>query len=169
MTLLHSKLPLCHCLLPITIHDTTFFTWNISDVLNDVSFMKEVLKWYPEPILFYCLTNNISEMQYNSYNTILVLWCKIMQHNTGRKHNTGSKHNNGILSNNGKLAKMVDPDSFGEEPSSLRLRKLMIAGNSLWWRYKVRMARYPLHPFPYPQPIISTSIAYWQALWMHRF
>ena len=54
-----------------------------------------------------------------------------MQHNTGCKHNTGSKHNNGILSNNGKLAKMVDPDSFGEEPSSLRLRKLMIAGSSL--------------------------------------
>ena len=63
---------------------------------------------------------------------------------------------------------MVDPDSFGEEPPSLRLRKLMIAGNSLWWGYKVRMARHPLHPFPYPQPIISTPIAYWQALSMHR-
>ena len=72
------------------------------------------------------------------------------------------------ISNIGKLAKTVHSDSFGEEPSSLRLRKLMIAGSSLWWRYVIRMANHPLHPFPYPQPIISTPIAYWQALSMHR-
>ena len=72
------------------------------------------------------------------------------------------------ISNIGKLAKTVHPDSFGEEPSSLILRKLMIAGSSLWWRYVIRMANHPLHPFPYPQPIISTPIAYWQALSMHR-
>ena len=47
----------------------------------------------PKPILFYCLTDNISETQYDSYNTILVLRCKIMQHNTGGKYNTGGKHN----------------------------------------------------------------------------
>ena len=73
------------------------------------------------------------------------------------------------ISNIGKLAKTAHPDSFGEEPSSLILRKLMIAGSSLWWRYVIRMANHPLHPFPYPQPIISTPIAYWQALSMHRF
>ena len=72
------------------------------------------------------------------------------------------------ISNIGKLAKMVHPDSFDEEPSSLILRKLMIAGSSLWWRYAIGMANHPLHPFPYPQPIISTPIAYWQALSMHR-
>ena len=72
------------------------------------------------------------------------------------------------ISNIGNLAKTVHPDSFGEEPSSLILRKLMIAGSSLWWRYVIRMANHPLHPFPYPQPIISTPIAYWQALSMHR-
>ena len=72
------------------------------------------------------------------------------------------------ISNLGKLAKTVHPDSLGEEPSSLLLRKLMIAGNSLWWRYVIRMANHPLHLFPYPQPIISTPIAYWQALLMYR-
>ena len=72
------------------------------------------------------------------------------------------------ISNIGKLAKTVHPDSFGEEPSSLILRKLMIAGSSLWWRYVIRMANHPLHPFPYPKPIISTPIAYWQALSMHH-
>ena len=66
------------------------------------------------------------------------------------------------------LYKTVHPDSFGEEPSSLILRKLMIVGSSLWWRYVIRMANHPLHPFPYPQSIISTPIAYWQALSMHR-
>ena len=71
------------------------------------------------------------------------------------------------ISNIGKLAKTVHPDSFGEEPSSLILRKLMIAGSSLWWRYVIRMANHPLHPFPYPQSIISTPIVYWQALSMH--
>ena len=72
------------------------------------------------------------------------------------------------ISNIGKLAKTVHPDSFDEEPSSLILRKLMIAGSSLWWRYVIRIANHPLHPFPYLQPIISTPIAYWQALSMHR-
>ena len=87
--------------------------------------MKKILKCYPKSILFYRLTDNISEMQYDSYNNILVLRCKIMQHNTGGKYNTGSKHNLNI----GKLAKAVHPDSFDEEPSSLILRKLMIAGS----------------------------------------
>ena len=71
------------------------------------------------------------------------------------------------ISNIGKLAKTVHPDSFGEELSSLILRKLMIAGSSLWWRYVIRMANHPLHPFPYPQSIISTPIVYWQALSKH--
>ena len=35
------------------------------------------------------------------------------------------------ISNTGKLSKIIHPDSFGEEPSSLRLRKLMITGYSL--------------------------------------
>ena len=35
------------------------------------------------------------------------------------------------ISNTGKLAKTVHPDSFRVEPSSLRLRKLMIAGSSI--------------------------------------
>ena len=72
------------------------------------------------------------------------------------------------ISNIDKLVKLVHSDSFGEESSLLLLRKLMIAGSSLWWRYVIRMANHPLHPFPYPQPIISTPIAYWQALSMHR-
>ena len=72
------------------------------------------------------------------------------------------------ISNIGKLAKAVHPDSFGEGPSSLILRKLMIADSSLWWIYGIRMANHPLHPFPYPQLIISTPIAYWQTLSMHR-
>ena len=72
------------------------------------------------------------------------------------------------ISNIGKLAKTVHPDSFGEEPSSFILRILMIEGSSLWWRYVIRMANHPPLPFPYPQPIISTPIAYWQALSMHR-
>ena len=55
--------------------------------------MKKILKCYPKPILFYRLTDNISEMQCDSYNSILVLRCKIMQHNTGGKCNTGGKHN----------------------------------------------------------------------------
>ena len=71
------------------------------------------------------------------------------------------------ISNIGNFAKMVHPDSFGEEFSSLILRKLMFAGSSLWWRYEIRMANHPIHPFPYPQSIISTPIAYWQALSMH--
>ena len=59
---------------------------------------------------------------------------------------------------------MVYPDSFCEEPSSLRLTKLMIAGSSLWWRYTIKMENHPLPPFPYHQPINIASIAYW-----HRF
>ena len=35
------------------------------------------------------------------------------------------------ISNTGKPVKTVHPDSFCVEPSSLRLRKLMIAGSSL--------------------------------------
>ena len=35
------------------------------------------------------------------------------------------------ISDIGKLAKMIHPDSFGEEPPSLILRKLMIADSSL--------------------------------------
>ena len=31
------------------------------------------------------------------------------------------------------------------------------------------MTNHPLHTFPYPQPIIITSVAFWQALLMHRF
>ena len=71
------------------------------------------------------------------------------------------------ISNIGNFTKTVHPDSFGEEPSSLIFRKLMIAGSSLWWRYVIRMANHPLHPFPYPQSIISTPIVYWQALSKH--
>ena len=122
--------------------------------------MKKNLKCYPNPILFYRLTGNISETQYHSYNRILVLRCKIMQQNTGGKYNTGSN----TISNIGKLALTVHPYSFGEEPSSLILRKLVIAGSSLWWRSLIRMANYPFRPFPYPQPIISTTKDYWQAL-----
>ena len=33
------------------------------------------------------------EAQYDSYSTILVLRCKIMQHSTGGKYNTDGKHN----------------------------------------------------------------------------
>ena len=54
---------------------------------------EKILKFYPKPILFYRLTDNISETQYDSYNTILVLQYKIMQHNTGGKYNTGGKQN----------------------------------------------------------------------------
>ena len=72
------------------------------------------------------------------------------------------------ISNVGKLAKTIHPDSFGKEPSLIILRKLMIAGSSLWWRYVIRMANHPLHPFPYPKPIISTPMAYWQALSIHH-
>ena len=72
------------------------------------------------------------------------------------------------ISNIGKLAKTVHPDSFGEETSSFILRKLMIEGSSLRWRHVIRMANHPLHPFLYPQPIISTPIAYWQAPSIHR-
>ena len=72
------------------------------------------------------------------------------------------------ISNTDKLAKPVNPDFFDEKPSSLRLRKLMIAGSRLWWRYTIKIVNHPLQPFPDSQSIISTSIAYWQALLMHR-
>ena len=55
--------------------------------------MKKNLKCYPKPTLFYRLTGNISETQYDSSNTILVLLCKIMQHNIDGKCNTGGKRN----------------------------------------------------------------------------
>ena len=72
------------------------------------------------------------------------------------------------ISNIGNFAKTVHLDSFGEEFSSLIFRKLMIAGSSPWWRYVIIMANHSLHPFPYPQSIISTPIVYWQALSMHH-
>ena len=30
------------------------------------------------------------------------------------------------------------------------------------------MGNHPLHPFPYPEPIVVTSITYWQALPIHH-
>ena len=48
------------------------------------------------------------------------------------------------ISNTVKLAKIVHPDFFGEESSSLRPRKLMIAGR---YFMPIRMANHPLHPF----------------------
>ena len=72
-----------------------------------MSFLYEkILKCYPKPILFYLLTGNISEAQYDSYNTILVLRCKIKQHNTGGKCNTDCKQ----ISNIGNFGKTVYPD-----------------------------------------------------------
>ena len=81
----------------------------------------------PQNNIYYRLTDNISatqrKLQYDTgvaiqdnaaqrwwYNTILVV---------------------STISNTSKLAKTVHPDSFRVEPSSLRLRKFMIAGSSL--------------------------------------
>ena len=81
----------------------------------------------PQNNIYYRLTDNISatqrKLQYDTgvaiqdnaaqrwwYNTILVV---------------------STISNTSRLAKTVHPDSFSVEPSSLRLRKFMIAGSSL--------------------------------------
>ena len=48
------------------------------------------------------------------------------------------------ISNTIKLSKIVHPDFFGEESSSLRPRKLMIAAR---YFMPIRMANHPLHPF----------------------
>ena len=93
---------------------------------------EKILKCYPKPILFYRLTDmqtkdNISATQHKlRYDTGVAMQDNAAQHwwySTTVAANT--------ISNTGKLSKMVHPDSFGEEPSSLRLRKLMIAGSSL--------------------------------------
>ena len=93
---------------------------------------EKIRKCYPKPILFYRLTNtqtkdNMSVMQHKlQYDTGVAMQDNAAQHwwcSTILTANT--------ISNTGKLSKTVHPDSFGEEPSSLRLRKLMIAGNSL--------------------------------------
>ena len=89
--------------------------------------MKKIIKCYPRPILFYHLIDNISVMQQKlQYDTGVAMQDNAAQH---WWYNTILAVN--IISNTGKLAKTVHPDSFGEEPSSLRLRKLMIAGSSL--------------------------------------
>ena len=53
---------------------------------------EKILKCYPaKPILFYCLTNNISETQQKS-QFILVLQCKIIQGSTTGFPVPGGKH-----------------------------------------------------------------------------
>ena len=89
--------------------------------------MKKILKCYPKPILFYGLTNCISATQHKlQYHTGVGMRDNAAKHwwyNTILVTNT--------ISNTGKLAKMVRPDSFSDQPSSLRLRKLTIAGSTL--------------------------------------
>ena len=81
----------------------------------------------PQNNIFYRLTDNISVMQRKlQYDTGVAIQDNAAQHwwyNTILAVTT--------ISNTGKLAKAVHPDSFRVEPSSLRLRKLMIAGSSL--------------------------------------
>ena len=105
----------------------------------------------PQNNIFYCLTDNISAMQRKlQYDTGVAIQDNAAQHwwyNTILAANT--------ISNTGKHDKTVHSDSFHVEPSSLRLRKLMIAG-----RYAVRMTNHPLHTFPYLQAMIITSLAY---------
>ena len=93
---------------------------------------EKIRKCYPKPILFYRLTDtqtkdNMPVMQHKlQYDTGVAMQDSAAQHwwcSTILTANT--------ISNTGKLSKTVRPDSFGEEPSSLRLRKLMIASNSL--------------------------------------
>ena len=94
--------------------------------------MKKILKSYPKPILFYCLTNartkeNISVTQHNlQYDTGVAMQDNVVQHWWYSTILAAS-----TISNTGKLAKMVRPDFFGEESSSLRLRKLIIAGSGM--------------------------------------
>ena len=105
----------------------------------------------PQNNIFYHLTDNISATQHKlQFNTGVAIQHNAAQHwwyNTILVTNT--------ISNTGKLTKTVHSDSFRVEPSSLRLRKLMIAG-----RYVIRMTNHPLHPFTYLQPMIITSLAY---------
>ena len=101
--------------------------------------------------IFYRLIDNISATQRKlQYDTGVVIQDNAAQHwwyNTILAANT--------ISNTGKHVKTVHSGSFRVEPSSLRLRKLMIAG-----RYAVRMTNHLLHPFPYLQPMLITSLAY---------
>ena len=84
---------------------------------------EKILKCYLKPILFYRLTDtltkdNISATQHKlQYDTGAAMQENVAQHWWYRT----------ILTTLFQL--LVNfPDSFGEEPSSLRLRKLMIAG-----------------------------------------
>ena len=84
------------------------------------------LKMLPQNNIFYRLTDNISATQRKlQYDTGVAIQDNAVQQwwlNTILVVNA--------ISNTGKLAKTVYPDSFRVEPSSLRLRKLMIAGSS---------------------------------------
>ena len=81
----------------------------------------------PQNNIFYRLTDNISATQRKlQYDTGVAIQDNAVQHwwlDTILAVNA--------ISNTGKLAKTVHPDSFRVEPSSLRLRKLMIVGSSL--------------------------------------
>ena len=89
--------------------------------------MKKNLKMLPQNNIFHRLTDNISATQRKlQYDTGVAIQDNAAQHwwyNTILVANT--------ISNTGKLAKTAHPDSFRVKPSSLRLRKLMIAGSSL--------------------------------------
>ena len=77
--------------------------------------MKKILKCYPKPKLFYHLNNNILAMWHNlQYNTGVA-----MQDNAAQLWWYSTILAANTISNTGKFAKMIHPDSFGEEPSSL--------------------------------------------------
>ena len=78
------KLALCHRCYPLEFR-TQPFLFETFQMYLMISLLYEKNLKIPKSILFYRLTDNISETRYNSYNMILVLECKITQHNTGGK------------------------------------------------------------------------------------
>ena len=109
-------------MLPIIIQDTTcFYLKHFRCIYRCLFYIKKILTCYPKPILFYRLTDNTLATQHKlQYDIGVVMQDNAKQHwwySTILAANT--------ISNTDSLAKTVHPDSFGEEPSSLRLRKLM--------------------------------------------
>ena len=92
----------------------------------------------PQNNIFYRLTDISATQRKLQYDTRVAIQDNAAQHwwyNTILAANT--------ISNTGKLAKTVYSDSFRVEPSSLRLRKLMIAG-----RYADQNDKPSTPPFP---------------------
>ena len=72
------------------------------------------------------------------------------------------------ISNTGNIAKMVYPDFLVEMVIGILTTQTKEINNcklySLMKKLAIRTANHPLHPLPYPQGIIITSIVYWQPL-----